>query len=208
MQLRNNGSAPVGSFLIKTFLSVVTFGIAAAKDSIYRQAAFGFTERSGDLLLIVLAILVLLSPAIMYLANQFFRAALALQLMEHELELKLMELQPMERQRMEKQLTKQQTRNVKTWPWQRIGNVLFICFVLVSSILFVQLLTNVYSNTIVANFHRTLAVATPHISSEQRSVYLARFAKVQTRKDFITLFAELNSVLKNNGESPSDFSPW
>jgi hypothetical protein len=164
--------APVGSFLLKMVLSIVTLGIEAARDSVYRQAAFGFRERAGDILLIAFAALVLFIPVFLY---------------------------PIRR-------NPSGPGNAKTR--RRINHVALICLALTSSILSVQLLMNVYSNKIVANFHRTLAVAAPHISSEQRSVYLARFAKVRTRRDFITLLGDLDSVLENNREPRSDFSPW
>ena len=91
---------------------------------------------------------------------------------------------------------------------RRIRHALLIAMALMGSILFVQLLMRIYANEITVNFYRTLAVAAPHISVEQRSVYLARFAKVRTRKDFVTVFGELNSILEKNGEPRSDFSPW
>ena len=178
--------APVGSLLIKVFLSVVTLGIGEGKNSIYRHAAFGFSERSSNHLLIGVATLVLFSPAIMYVSTR--RRLVSLSGTRGD-------------------PTGERTKG-NAINWKKQTNVLLIGMALVSSILCVQLLMSVYSNTVVANFHRTLAVATPHISSEQRSIYLARFAKVQTRKDFIALFTELNSVLKDNGEPASDFSPW
>ncbi len=169
--------APVGSWLIKLALSIVTLGLEAAKDSMYRRASFGFRERSGDILVSALATAVLLSPIFIYLIFYFPRSR------------------------------RFSTPAAKMWR-RRVSHFLLICFVLASSNLFVQLLMSLYSNAVVANFHRTLAVAAPHISSEERTIYLARFAKVQTRKDFMILFVELNSVLEKNGEARSDFSPW
>jgi hypothetical protein len=167
--------APLGSLLLKAGLSIVTLGIHAAKDSVYRQAAFGFRERSADLLLVALAEAILFLPLGFYLGRQLRRSSVS-------------------------------ARAVKKW--RRINHVLLIILALGSSILFVQLLMMVYANSVVANFNRSLAVAAPHISSEQRTAYLARFAKIRTRSDFIILFTEINSVLEQNSEPRSNFSPW
>jgi hypothetical protein len=178
---------PVGSFLIKLFLSIVTLGIESARDSVYRQAAFGFRERSGDLLLVFLAVTILFTPIFFWVALSSIKS------------------DGMKSGGMKSGGMKS-GGIVKTW--RRISHVLLVGLALPSSILFVQLTMSVYSNRIVANFHRILAIAAPHISSEQRSIYMARFAKVRTRRDFMTLFEELNLVLENNGEPRSDFSPW
>src|SRR6266496_2040961 len=64
--------APAGSFLTKIVLSIVTLGIEAARDSVYRQAAFGFRERSGDILLILFATMVLFTPVFFYRMRRSF----------------------------------------------------------------------------------------------------------------------------------------
>ena len=143
------------------------------------RAAFGFRERSGDILLVCVGLIALFTPAYFYLIRYYLTR---------------------------KSFSSRAGGYVKTA--QRIYDVLLICLTLTVPIAFVQLLMSVYSNDIVANFNDTLAVATPYISSEQKSVYLARFAKVRTRSDFITLFGDLNSVLEKNHEPQSDFSPW
>ena len=165
--------APVGSFLIKMVLSIVTLGIEAARDSVYRRAGFGFRERSGDVLLLIFGVAYLSLPAFFYLENKRFPFS---------------------------------TGTAKAR--RRISHILSVGMALTGSILFVQLLMGVYANGITANFYRTLAIAAPHISVEQRSVYLARFAKMRGRKDFVAVFGELNSILEKNGEPRSDFSPW
>ncbi len=64
--------APLGSFAFRGLLSIVTLGLAAAKDSVYRRAALGFAERASELLLAALAGGVIAIPICMLLFAMIF----------------------------------------------------------------------------------------------------------------------------------------
>jgi hypothetical protein len=72
----------------------------------------------------------------------------------------------------------------------------------------VQILIAGYANAVISKFHQSLAIATPYISSQEHDKFLARFAKVHTRQDFLSVFGDLNAELLAHGEQKSDFSPW
>jgi ABC-type arginine/histidine transport system permease subunit len=50
----------------------------------------------------------------------------------------------------------------------------FLC-----AVVFVQLTMASYTNRVIASFHQSLAIISPHISQEERNVLLARFAKIK-----------------------------
>ncbi|PYL12647.1 MAG: hypothetical protein DMF48_01935 [Verrucomicrobia bacterium] len=64
--------APLGSIAFRGLLSIVTLGLAAAKDSVYRRAALGFAERASELLLAALAGGVIAIPICMLLFAMIF----------------------------------------------------------------------------------------------------------------------------------------
>ena len=64
--------APLGSIAFRGLLSIVTLGLAGAKDSVYRRAALGFAERASELLLAALAGGVIAIPICMLLFAMIF----------------------------------------------------------------------------------------------------------------------------------------
>ncbi|PYI73571.1 MAG: hypothetical protein DMF08_03100 [Verrucomicrobia bacterium] len=171
--------APLGSFAFRGLLSIVTLGLAAAKDSVYRRAALGFAERASELLLAALAGGVIAIPICMLLFAMIFP-------------------------RLRKRLKTGSFDRHSNW----VQSVLFCTQLFVTSILLVQILLVAYTNSVVAHFHQSLAIVAPHVSDDQLMLYKARFAKVRSRKDFIQLYSDVQLVAEKNGKKQDEFSPW
>ncbi len=183
--------APLGSLLIRAALSIVTLGISAAKDSIYARAALGFTENPSITLLLLVGTFVLSLPVLLFIG-------LRLTLGDQRSRPKPEDELAAEIKKLRRRLSLL-TRGIY---------ILLVFQAFIGVIFFVQILMMVYTNQVIASFQQTLAIVALHISSEQRTMYAARFAKVQNRQDFVVLFDELNSVAEKNGEKRSKFVPW
>jgi hypothetical protein len=179
--------APLGSALTRGFLSLVTLGVEAAKDSVYDKAAIGFSEKTSQEVVAVFVEMIMSIPVVIAVAEWRIRCYKKPTLAD---------------------VTLAGNAASSSRRRRRIENALIVLMFLVASVFFVQCLLTFYTNSVTGNFHRTLAVVAPHISSEQRVYYAARFARVHTRKEFVALFAELNALAEQNGEKRSDFSPW
>lgn len=177
--------APLGSVLVKAALSLVTLGISSARDQVYATAARGYAERASVMLLVLVGLVALIAPL----------GALISELILSRLARKLKGKTGPELERFQK-------RGLVS-----LRTVLPLNAIL-GAIILVQILIAGYANTVIANFHRSLTIARPYISSQEHDKFLARFAKVHTRQDFLSLFKDLNAVLLANGEQKSDFSPW
>ena len=177
--------APLGSLIVKAMLSLATLGISSARDQVYATAALGYAERPSVMLLVFFGIALFIAPL----------AALTFNLLFSRLSRKLED-------RSISDLERSNKRSV------RFLRILLPLNALVGAMALVQILIAGYANTVVSRFHQSLAIATPHISSQERDNFLARFAKVRTRQDFLATFAELNAILLAHGEKKSDFSPW
>lgn len=170
---------PLGTAALKALLSIVTLGIAAAKDSVYREAAFGLAERPSVLILVFLASALVAIVVVAFLVV-------------------MIPSRPAERP--DRASFDRQRR--------RFRKVLMAGNLFATSAVVVQILLAAYTSSVVAHFHQSLAIITPYISADQLMLYKARFAKVRSRKDFVQLYGELQSIAKINGEKVSEFSPW
>jgi hypothetical protein len=177
--------APLGSLLIKGILSLVTLGISSARDSVYASAAHGYSERPSVLLLSFFGATILMTP----LAFVAFAILLPR---------RVQQLTGLSRSEVERRMARV----------RRLIHILLPILALLSSVLFVRILLTAYTNTVISRFHQSLAIATPYISVHEHDEFLARFAKVRKREDFLALFANLDAILAANGEARSDFSPW
>ncbi len=177
--------SPVGSFLGQALMSILTLGMTSARDSIYDRVARGFSERPSVVLLTILGATFLYIPMILLTSPRIFSAF----------------------QRWLPRRPGNSGRTQLKW-LRRINFWLAITAFFMGAVIFVQILFLGYTNTVVARFNQTLAIASPYISAEQRTVFLARFASMRTRKDFILLFDELNKIAESHGQPRSNFSPW
>ena len=177
--------APLGSTLIKGILSLVTLGVSSARDSVYASASRGYAEHPSVLLLGFFGAVVVMLPI----------AWIALMIVVWRRERELPNLSEAEFER----------RRLRA---RRVTRIILPVNALLGSIIFVQILLAGYTNTVISRFHQSLTIATPYISQEERNTFLARFAKVRTRQDFISVFTDLNATLVSHGETKSEFSPW
>ena len=176
--------APLGSFLVKFTLSLVTLGISSARDHVYASAASGYTERPSVMLLCFFGATVFMVPFGLIAFYVATRRALRI------------------RGSMRAEYQSREKRG------KYVFRILLPTEVLLGSVLFVQILLVGYTNTIISRFHQALAIAKPHLSQQEYDQFVARFAKVKTRQDFLAVFAGIDDVLVANGETKSDFSPW
>ena len=168
-------------------MSLLTLGMTSARDSIYERAARGFCEWPSVLLLVVFGLLLLYIPVVLSTAPRFFS------LMTRWLR---------------KGRDNPEARLARLAQLRRMNFWLAISTYFFGAAVFVQILFFAYTNTVIARFNQTLAVASPYISAEQRTVFVARFASMKTRNDFVLLFEELNKIAESHGQPHSDFSPW
>jgi hypothetical protein len=182
--------APLLSGLGHGLMSLLTLGMTSARDSIYQQAARGLYERPSVMLLSFIGIAFIYVPLAIISLRRI--------------------ILPIHKWASDSSSTpdKQQDRQDRIVRLRRLNFWLAIVASFVGAVLFVQILFIGYTNAVVSHFNQTLAIASPYITVDQRTIFIARFASMQSRNDFILLFGDLNKITEAHGQPPSKFSPW
>jgi len=176
--------SPMTSMAGHWLLTLYTLGMESARDSIYKRASLGFYERPSATVLFAFGVAILYF-AIGISSLTFFYATLKRWVLE-----------------------KKNAESMRVKILRRFNKWMSIVLIFTASFLFVQISLMVYADTVIARFNQTLAIVSPYISADQHTIFLARFASIKTRNDFISLFEELNKIAEKNGQARSEFHPW
>jgi len=175
-------------FLMSAALNLSTLGLNSLKDDVYIMVARQDTARASleTLYLVTLLIIGLISAFIAYVDGKI--AALKRKREPPEMRQESI-------QRAEETIV-------------RAVRVLAICAGIVIVTLMFRFIKLSYANAAALYFHQSLTICRPMLTDEQEKMFLARFAAMNSRRDYIDLLSDLEETSKRYGKELPPFRIW
>jgi hypothetical protein len=191
---------PLGQWLGRTLLTVVTLGSSALKDGIYREAAKGVHEAGGLQVLFLMTLLLIglysLPPA--YVA--------VIRSTDKRIEKFRKSIQALGTEERITSLRKRDADlNRKLSILQIIGFGVVLLFATNTLINFLEL---DQANGAYTFFAQSMAICRPYLDDQQARLLESRFAGINSREDYVGVINDLRHIAASNQRKLPDFNPW
>ena len=181
---------PVGEALVRSTLTLVSFGSEAMKDVVYREAAKG----TSDVPIILAIMLLMIMVGVRFVAGYFesFREARRILLEKDRSELSEEQILQMKARLA---LLKRRLR----WTL-RSGTIMGYLIVAALGLNVIILLRASESSSARTFFEMSMSVCRPYIDEHQSLLIRSRFAQVKTRAEYVAIIADLRTIAKSSGQ--------
>jgi hypothetical protein len=161
-------------------LTLVTLGLASAKNNVYQEAAKGYHELPVLFLFSLISASLAFGPAGVA-TGMYVGGKLAPRILGKE------------------------PAPVRG---RVILIALLLVLTLLGSVVFVQFLMVNYENLAITHFQQCLAICAPYLTLQEQRDLASKFAQIQTKEDYVAVISRLKSLGAKNSLQTPEFEPW
>jgi len=172
--------------VLELFYLVATFGVSSFRDRAYSDAALGYREYSSLALLACVPVIALAIGGTPLLFGLIVRR---------------LGIRPVEGESDEQ-------KELRVRRLRRTGRIAHFTSVALAFAMLLQIGRFIYTNAIISHFQNCLARCAPVLSVDEEEQYLAQFAMVQTRQDYVVLLSSLQRVATSHNIRLRDLDLW